>query len=286
LVTGLDWTESFLVGALLAPTDPVLSSSVVTNPRVPRVIRHSLNLESGMNDGLALPAVLALTAALDAAQGEFVWWQFVLQDISVGLVTGIVVGLLAAAVMPKKRVALFALGVASVAYGVAIVPPHGNGLIATFVAAITLAIRRPDVREAFESRADDLLVVVKLGVFLVFGALLTFDALTTPEAVAIAAVTVLLARPVAVFAALAGTRTDMAQRAFMSWFGPKGVATMTFAILVLGRDLDNGRQIFEIAAVAVFISVIVHGLTDRPGAEWMARRSTVPAGGDLGPERA
>ena len=65
---GLDWTESFLVGALLSPTDPVLSSSVVTNPRVPRVVRHSLNLESGLNDGLALPAVLAFTAALVADQ--------------------------------------------------------------------------------------------------------------------------------------------------------------------------------------------------------------------------
>src|SRR3954470_20632365 len=61
---GIGWTESFLVGALLSPTDPVLSSSVVTNPRVPRVVRHSLNLESGMNDGLALPAVLAFSAAL------------------------------------------------------------------------------------------------------------------------------------------------------------------------------------------------------------------------------
>src|SRR3954452_20197744 len=63
LLTDLTWTESFLLGALLSPTDPVLSSSVVTNPRVPRMIRHSLNLESGLNDGLALPAVLAFAYA-------------------------------------------------------------------------------------------------------------------------------------------------------------------------------------------------------------------------------
>ena len=80
------WTESFLLGALLSPTDPVLSSSVVTNPRVPRLIRHSLNLESGLNDGLALPAVLAFTAALESGQGDFVWWQFVLQDVTLGFV--------------------------------------------------------------------------------------------------------------------------------------------------------------------------------------------------------
>lgn len=71
-VTDLGWTESFLAGALLAPTDPVLSSTVVNNPRVPEVIRHSLNLESGLNDGLALPAVLAFTAAAGVSDG-FVW---------------------------------------------------------------------------------------------------------------------------------------------------------------------------------------------------------------------
>ena len=60
-LTDLSWTQAFLLGALLSPTDPVLSSSVVTNPRVPRIVRHSLNLESGLNDGLALPPVLALS---------------------------------------------------------------------------------------------------------------------------------------------------------------------------------------------------------------------------------
>src|SRR3954447_3016213 len=90
-LTDLSWTQSFLVGALLSPTDPVLSSSVVTNPRVPRLIRHSLNLESGLNDGLALPAVLALTAALEADR-DFVWWRFVIEDVSLGFVTGAAVG--------------------------------------------------------------------------------------------------------------------------------------------------------------------------------------------------
>ena len=69
-VTNLSWTEAFLLGALLSQTDPVLSSSVVTNPRVPRVIRHTLNLESGLNDGLALPAVLAFAAELDPTAGQ------------------------------------------------------------------------------------------------------------------------------------------------------------------------------------------------------------------------
>ena len=80
------------MGALLSPTDPVLSSSVVTNPRVPRVIRHTLNLESGLNDGLALPAVLAFATALDPAEKDFVWSRFVIEDVGIGLLTGLVLG--------------------------------------------------------------------------------------------------------------------------------------------------------------------------------------------------
>src|SRR2546423_1036873 len=178
-LTDLTWTESFLVGALLSPTDPVLSSSVVTNPRVPRLIRHSLNLESGLNDGLALPAVLALSAALASTGRHFVWWRFVLEDVTIGLAPGLLVGFIAAALM----------------------------------------------------------------------------------------------RPVAVFAAIAGTPTDLATRAFMAWFGPKGVATMTFSLLVLATRVEQGTRIFNLAALAVFCSIIAHGASDTPGAEWIARRA-------------
>jgi NhaP-type Na+/H+ or K+/H+ antiporter len=285
VLTDLDWTECFLVGALLAPTDPVLSSSVVTNPRVPRIVRHSLNLESGLNDGLALPAVLALAAALGAGDGNFNATTFVLQDVSVGLVTGLVVAFAAAWILPgAERIeadipdhqkSLYALGVAFTAYGVAVLPPHGNGLIATFVAAIAFGIRRPDIRRAFEQRADDLVEVVKLGIFVVFGSLLTLDGLFTDgwAAVALVAFLFLVARPVSIFAALAGTRVDTATKAFMAWFGPKGVATMTFSLLVLSDGLADGAEIFNLAALAVFVSIIAHGLTDHPGAEWMARRA-------------
>jgi sodium/hydrogen antiporter len=272
--TDLGWTESFLVGALLSPTDPVLSSSVVTNPRVPGLIRHSLNLESGLNDGLALPAVLAFAASLDPSESGFVWWKFVLQDVSVGFATGIVIGLLAAAVLPRRQ-PLVALVAAFGAYGVAVLPPHGNGLIAAFVCAIVLGVRRPDVRESFARRSEGLVTVVKIGVFVEFGLLLTLHGLLGDgvAAVGIALVTLLVARPVAVFGALARTPTDAATRAFMAWFGPKGVATMTFSLLVLSKEIAAGERIFGIASLTVVISIVAHGLTDRPGAEWMGRHA-------------
>jgi sodium/hydrogen antiporter len=90
---------------------------------------------------------------------------------------------------------------------------------------------------------------------------------------AIALFTLLAARPIAVFIALAGShQVDSAAKAFMAWFGPKGVATMTFALFVLGSTVPDGEHIAVIAAVTVFISIIAHGLTDQPGAEWIAGR--------------
>jgi len=283
LLTDLSWTEAFLLGALLSPTDPVLSSAVVTNPRVPRVVRHSLNLESGLNDGLALPPVLALIAALSLTRDDFNVVTFVLQDVGLGLVFGIAMGFLASLLMPRSsglheaipahQKSLYALGVAFATYGISVVEPHGNGFIAVYVAAIVLGIRRPDLRAAFEHRSDDIVELVKLGIFVVFGSLLTLDGLFGDgwAAVAIVVVALLVARPIALAFALAGTRLSLPVKAFMAWFGPKGVATMTFSIIVLGEGLANGSRIFNLAALVVFVSIIVHSTTDTAGVDWIAR---------------
>jgi len=282
LLTDLGWTECFLLGALLSPTDPVLSSSVVTNPRVPRLVRHSLNLESGLNDGLALPAVLAFAAALRIGEDEFVWWQFVLQDVTLGFAFGGAIGYLASRLLPRgsgipeHQQSLFALGTAFAAYGVAVgLPPQGNGLIAVFVCAITLGIRRPDLRATFEHRADDIVEIVKLGVFVVFGALLTLGGLFGDgfAAVALVGLTLLVARPVAIWIALFGAGLPASWTAFMAWFGPKGVATMTFSLLVLADRIPGNERLFNLAALCVFVSILAHGLSDTPGAEWIARRA-------------
>jgi len=182
----------------------------------------------------------------------------------VGFVAGLVVAFVASRLMPRKtqlgrdvsshQKSLYALGVAFAAYGVAVLPPEGNGFISVFVAAIAFGIWRPDVRECFESRAEDVIEVVKLGVFLVFGAILTLDGLFQDgwAAVAIVAFTLLVARPVAVFAALTeSSEVDLRAKAFMAWFGPKGVATMTFALFVLGSAVPQGERIASIAALAV-----------------------------------
>jgi NhaP-type Na+/H+ or K+/H+ antiporter len=286
LLVGLDWTEAFLLGALLSPTDPVLSSGVVTDSRVPRVIRHSLNLESGLNDGLALPAVLAFAAALAPNSGHFVWWHFVLQDVGLGFAFGLACGLVGSVLMPTGRSeglyrpipahqkALYGLGCAFATYGVTVLSPKGNGFIAVFVAAIVIGVRRPDLREFFAERLEEVVEIVKLAIFTVFGSLLTLHGLFADgwAAVGVVGATFLLARPAAVWVALAGTRLTSAARAFMAWFGPKGVATMAFSLVILGRHVQDGQRIFNIAALAVFASIVLHGVSETAGIRWLAGR--------------
>ena len=128
----------------------------------------------------------------------------------------------------------------------------------------------------FERQSQDLVEIVKLGVFVVFGSVLTLHRLFGDgwAAVGIVVITLLVARPVAVFAALAGTATDTPTRAFMAWFGPKGVATMTFSLLVLE---DGFPRIANLAALCVVASILAHGLTDTPGANWVAERAEARA---------
>jgi sodium/hydrogen antiporter len=285
-LVGLSWTQSFLLGALLSPTDPVLSSAVVTDRRVPRVIRQSLNLESGLNDGLALPAVLAFAAALEVGRSGFVWWHFVLQDVGLGFAYGLVLGVLGSLLMPRQargeqpdgipghQLTLYGLGLAFGTYGLTVIPPHGNGFIAVFVMAIVVGIRRPDVCDAFVERGDELVEIVKLGIFAVFGSLLTIHGLFGDgwAAVGVVAGTFLLARPVAILISLAGTRVSRAAKAFIAWFGPKGVSTVAFSLLVLSHQVEAGTRIFDLAALAVFSSIVLHGVTEGPGVRWIASR--------------
>ena len=217
--------EAFLVGALLSPTDPVLSSSVVNNPRVPRVIRHSLNLESGLNDGLALPAVLALRRGAGGRQrlrvvevraaGREPRRRLRRRHRATSRRASCRAAATSSASMPAHQRALYALGVAFLTYGAHDAAParqrRHRGLRVRDRARASAA--RTSRRT---SRCpSDIIEIVKLGVFVVFGSLLTLDGLFTDgwAAVGIVLVTLLVARTVAVWIALAGTGVDRAEKA-------------------------------------------------------------------------
>jgi sodium/hydrogen antiporter len=276
----LSWAEAFLLGAVLSPTDPVVTSMVVTARRVPAQIRHTLNLESGLNDGLALPFVLFFLvlatpggdAGGEAAEllGEAVFGALI--GIVLGIAGGYLHRIVPLGVTPRFE-GIYAVGFGLAAFGLADVT-FGNGLIAAFVAGITLGYFEHEITERFVDFSENVSAIFQVLTFFVFGAIIvatTYDG--SPWALlAFILFALLVARPVAVLLALLGTRLPRPQKAFIAWFGPKGVASMLFALLVLDEGLTHGSLVFEVAAFVILGSILAHGLTDTVGARWIERR--------------
>jgi NhaP-type Na+/H+ or K+/H+ antiporter len=277
----LTWAEAFLLGAVLSPTDPVVTSAVVTAERVPRIIRHTLNLESGLNDGLALPFVLfflVLATAQDDAGGEAA--ELAAEAVVGGLI-GIVLAVVAARLLPRlpgggMRPAYegsYALGLGFAAFGLADVT-YGNGFIAAFVAGIALAAARHEIPDTFAEFNESVSAVFQIATFFVFGALIVatgWDWELWPLLVFIP-FALLVARPAAVLAAFVGVRMPLPHKLFIAWFGPKGVASMLFALFVLASTAPDRTLVFDVASFAILASIFSHGLTDTVGARWIERR--------------
>jgi NhaP-type Na+/H+ or K+/H+ antiporter len=276
----LTWAEAFLLGAVLSPTDPVVTSTVVTAQRVPPAIRHTLNLESGLNDGLALPFVLfflVLATPGGDAGGEAAQ---LFGEAAFGAALGVALGLLGGRLhrivpggVTGRYEGIYAIGVGFVAFGLADVT-FGNGLIAAFVCAITLGVSEHEITERFVDFSENLSAIFQVLTFFVFGALIVATGYDGPVwALALfIPFALVIARPVAVLFALIGTKLPESQKAFIAWFGPKGVASMLFALLVLGRAVEHRSLVFDVASFAILASILAHGLTDTVGASWIERR--------------
>lgn len=281
LFPSLDWAEAFLLGAVLAPTDPVVTSAVVTSRLVPTSVRHTLNLESGLNDGLALPFVLfflVLATPGGSAGGEA---AKLLGETLAGAAIGVALGALGGRLhhhlpgggMTPRYEGIYSVGFALVAFGLADVT-IGNGFIAAFVCGIAMAATEREVPQGFVEFAENASAILQVLTFFVFGALIVatgFDR-SVPPLVAFVAFALLVARPLAVQLSFVRTGIGRPQKAFMAWFGPKGVASMLFALFVLKSNLAEGELIFDVAAIVILASIVAHGLTDTVGARWMARR--------------
>jgi len=276
----LSWAEAFLLGAVLSPTDPVVTSMVVTARRVPAQIRHTLNLESGLNDGLALPFVLFFLvlatpggdAGGEAAEllGEAVFGALV--GIVLGIAGGYLHRIVPLGVTPRFE-GIYAVGFGLAAFGLADVT-FGNGLIAAFLAGITLGYFEHEITERFVDFSENVSAIFQVLTFFVFGAIIVATTYGgSPWALVVfIAFALLVARPISVLLALAGTKLPRPQKAFIAWFGPKGVASMLFALLVLDEGLTHGSLVFEVAAFVILGSILAHGLTDTVGARWIERR--------------
>jgi sodium/hydrogen antiporter len=279
----LDWAAAFLLGSVLCATDPVVTSAVVTSQRVPASVRHALNLESGLNDGLALPFVLffIILASPGGDAGSEAAKLF--GEAAFGAMLGVLLGLGAGRLthhlpgggIVRRYEGIYALGVGLFAYGLADVTV-GNGLIAAFVCGISLAAAEHDIADDFVVFSENVSSILQVLTFLAFGGLIVSTGYhaDVPMLVAFIAFALLIARPVAI--GLSFIRVDLptAQRGFIAWFGPKGVAGILFAELVLNSDASDAHLIFEIAAFVILVSILVHGLSDTIGAKWIERRTS------------
>jgi sodium/hydrogen antiporter len=277
----LSWAEAFLLGAVLSPTDPVVTSAVVTSRLVPASVRHTLNLESGLNDGLALPFVLFFLvlatpggdAGTEAAKlaGEAVVGAAI--GVGLGAIAGRLHHHLPGGGITARYEGIYAIGFALFAFGLAEVT-IGNGLIAAFVCGIAMAASERDVPDGFVEFAENASAILQVITFFVFGALIVATGFhhDVPPLVLFVLFALTIARPLAVLLSFVRTGIPQAQKRFMAWFGPKGVASMLFALFVLKSRVGEDELIFDIAAITIIASIVAHGLTDTVGARWMARR--------------
>lgn len=271
---GLDWATSLLVGAILSPTDPVFASALVGNQKVPERLRRLLNVESGVNDGLALPFVIILLSVAERSTDVHI--GEVLVELGIGIAIGIVVPL---AALGLERLPFFkashhyepltalAIGLIVLALGQV---THGNLFLAAFAAGITVASVGPDQRESFEQFGELVSELLKLAALLVFGALITITVIAENGwlGIAFAVLALLLPRSIALVVSFLGSGLSVKEQVAAAWFGPKGFASVVYALYVLTSGLDNGTQVFDLIAATVVLSILLHSSTDVVVARW------------------
>jgi NhaP-type Na+/H+ or K+/H+ antiporter len=300
LFTDLPWELAALLGAVLAPTDAALSAAVVSDESLPQSIRRSLNVESGLNDGIATPIVTALVAAAavvigvgtleDTASGH---GTAALVDLLGGLVIGGAVGYLGGLTVTRcrargwiapggRRVAVLMLAVLSFAVSREV---GVNYFVAAFVAGLAFRTAIGEDDEEATELPELLGRVLALAVWFVFGATLLLDGLKLVDwriaVYSVLSLTVVRMAPVAI--AMIGSRCGRPAMFFIGWFGPRGLASVVFGLLILEElpATDPGvRTISSTIALTVLLSVLAHGITGRPLTTWMARhnQSRAPVG--------
>jgi len=283
-----DWPifAVILVAVILAPTDAALGQAVVTNSAVPERERRALTVESGLNDGLALPLILlfASLAAGAASQTDTNWVLFGTKQLVLGPLVGIAIGFLGGHMLMRAQnkkwtsaifegIAAFAMAGAAYLAATAI---GGNGFISAFVAGLLFGnVVKKQCKFIYEFTESE-------GQMLTWGAFFLLGLALVPEAVqhlsipvlAIILLSLFVVRPLAIWISLIKTDAPPITRLFFGWFGPRGLATALFALLIVPIvEHDFAEPILYLAVNAVWISAFLHGLSAVPGAKWYGRKS-------------
>jgi len=290
--------EALVLAIILAPTDAALGQVVVSSPRVPERIRQSLNVESGVNDGIALPALLFVISFAVAAHGnehDTNWISFVAQQLVLGPLAGILVGwagvnaAIGRGFLSREFCNIYLLSLAFIAY-LAANEIGGNGFIAAFAAGVAMGNTLKHINEEIYEFAESEGQLLNLIIFFLFGVALLPQAWShvSWDIVAYALLSLTLVRMVPVFLSLIGKHLRWETTIFLGWFGPRGLASILFVLLVLEHaNIAHESLVFNTVIVTVALSVILHGITALPGVSAYAAVLKIceRRGDDLSPEQ-
>ena len=286
---GLPWMHSFLLAAALSPTDPVLASALVGREEAPERLRKLLNLESGLNDGIALPLVLIFLAL--AGPGEVEPLKL-LGEMGLSLVIGIAVP---GVVILLERSRFFSTAGAydpllAVAVGLLVLAfsklTHANPFLAAFIAGMMVETFAPHASENFDELGEGIAELLKLAALMAFGALITLRLLAEVplSGYVFAFLALFLARPLSLAVSLGGSRLGRRELAAASWFGPRGFSSVFFALLILHSSITRADLLFQLMAVVIAASIVLHSSTDVLVVRWFERDSREGAEGEEAPE--
>ena len=276
------WPVVFLVAAILAPTDAALGQSVVSSHRVPVRIRQALNVESGLNDGVALPLVLTLAiwagAPVENEAGLGNVFTFAAMQLTLGPLVGLASGYVGARLIdaaitrqwitePFQGIAILCVALAAFALAESI---GGNGFISAFTAGLFFgSLIRHHCKFLFEFMESEghLLTIIT---FIIFGAVMLPQALhhAVWGTVLLALLFLTLVRMIPVALSMTGLGLSLPSKLFLGWFGPRGIASILFALLILeDYPIPGGEELLACVVVTVALSILLHGITAAPLAQ-------------------
>ena len=278
--------ELAILATMLTATDAALGKAVITNKAVPARIREGLNVESGLNDGICVPLLFVFIVLAEAkgveGQGTSLMLTYMVKEIGIGLVVGLSITAMGAWLMnvccergwitevwEQLPVIMLALICFTVAQSL-----HGSGYIAAFAGGILFGTLAKESTHELVLDAEGLAETLAMFTWIVFGAAFIIRAyeLITWQAFAYAVLSLTVVRMLPVILSLTGTGEKTESKIFLAWFGPRGFASIVFAIIVLNTSLPGAPQMAVVVVCTIILSAFAHGITANPMASALAKK--------------
>lgn len=282
VVLKLPLLPALMLGAILSSIDPVVLRDVVGDERIPRSVRRALRIEAGTNDIVALPAVLVLVAIATSTIGSFEGWLALFgQLFLLGPAAGAIVGLASVQLVkwvrrisdvPREYRAIYGVGTILAAY-VAGQSLGGSGFLAVFATGAIAVWLDYDLCDCFIEYSEITAEMTLLLAFILFGALLSsvVGAALSLATLLFAVLVIAVARPLAISIVLSRATISSHARVFLGWFGPRGLSSLLFALLVIQAGVPGAQRLLPIVGIVVIVSVVAHGMTASPLSAWYGR---------------